>query len=800
MATSGTLEYSIYVAPYNYNDATIDWVITNRDYDAKTVTVRFSVKLLSRAGWSGDIDLYFGKNYSSIVNTANNALYVSEGLADFSYTHTFACESDGTCKFAPHLLIYDGADYWRENTSDSTLDFSLDATVSESTLSTTGGTLGNAYTLAVTRSNTTTKHTITYYTATNSSGTNSSYGGSIATKSTTESFSFTPALSLANRNTTGATIYIRYYVNTYDADGFAVGEKYTSWYAYAIPASIKPSITGLTWSENTSYMSKYGACVQDKSKLNISYSITGNLYGATIAKQELSVCGMTYTETSVVTDEIYESGTITITATVVDSRGRKATAETTVEVLPYTAPVISLLKVGRCDGLGVANDQGDYARVTMSAEVSPLNNKNAAVYTLQYKKPSDENYTTVSMTSYNGVYAITEVIKQFAADTGSTYKVIFTVNDDFHSDSVETSISTAAVLLHFSKTGHGIGIGKVSEEQEVLDIGFASRFYGGILQPVLDGAYDLDEITTPNTYSCDASFGYANSPVTSGTFTLEVMAAGDGSAIIQRITTNTSPVSQYTRICGGEWGSVTGAAGADGVGIASVTQTTVSTEDGGDNIITVRLTNGNTYNFTVKNGSTGEKGDKGDTGATGATGAKGADGVSVTHSWSGTTLNVTSASGTSSADLKGDKGDTGAKGDTGEKGDTGAKGDKGDKGDTGEKGATGDDGVSVTHSWNGTILSVTSASGTTSADLKGEKGEKGDTGEKGADGTMTFEDLTAEQKASLKGDKGDKGDTGDTGAAGYTPVKGTDYWTESDKAEIVQDVIDALPVYGGELA
>ena len=40
-------------------------------------------------------------------------------------------------------------------------------------------------------------------------------------------------------------------------------------------------------------------------------------------------------------------------------------------------------------------------------------------------------------------------------------------------------------------------------------------------------------------------------------------------------------------------------------------------------------------------------------------------------------------------------------------------------------------GVSVTHQWNGTVLSVTSASGTSSADLKGEKGDKGDPGEKG---------------------------------------------------------------------
>lgn len=41
--------------------------------------------------------------------------------------------------------------------------------------------------------------------------------------------------------------------------------------------------------------------------------------------------------------------------------------------------------------------------------------------------------------------------------------------------------------------------------------------------------------------------------------------------------------------------------------------------------------------------------------------------------------------------------------------------------------------------------------------------------------------------------KGDKGDTGATGADGKTPVKGVDYWTESDKQEIVNDVITALP-------
>lgn len=112
----------------------------------------------------------------------------------------------------------------------------------------------------------------------------------------------------------------------------------------------------------------------------------------------------------------------------------------------------------------------------------------------------------------------------------------------------------------------------------------------------------------------------------------------------------------------------------------------------------------------------------------------------------------------------------------------------------------------------------------------GPQGPVGPQGEKGADGTMTFEDLTPEQKASLKGDKGDKGDTGaagpqgepgpkgdkgdpgpqgpkgDTGETGAqgpqgekgepgtngtTPVKGVDYWTAADQTSIINQLKSA---------
>lgn len=63
--------------------------------------------------------------------------------------------------------------------------------------------------------------------------------------------------------------------------------------------------------------------------------------------------------------------------------------------------------------------------------------------------------------------------------------------------------------------------------------------------------------------------------------------------------------------------------------------------------------------------------------------------------------------------------------------------------------------------------------------IKGEKGEKGDKGERGADGapgkdgTLTFEELTPEQRETLRGEQGIPGEPG---ADGYTPIKGVDYF------------------------
>lgn len=112
------------------------------------------------------------------------------------------------------------------------------------------------------------------------------------------------------------------------------------------------------------------------------------------------------------------------------------------------------------------------------------------------------------------------------------------------------------------------------------------------------------------------------------------------------------------------------------------------------------------------------------------------------------------------------------------------------------KGEKGDDGISATHSWNGTILTVTSASGTSSANLKGEKGAdgtKGDKGDKGEQGPQGEKGAKGDQGVQgIQGEKGSDGAKGDKGDSGYSPIRGTDYWTDADKAEIKSYVDDAI--------
>ena len=118
---------------------------------------------------------------------------------------------------------------------------------------------------------------------------------------------------------------------------------------------------------------------------------------------------------------------------------------------------------------------------------------------------------------------------------------------------------------------------------------------------------------------------------------------------------------------------------------------------------------------------------------------------------------------------KGDKGDTGLTGPQGEIGPIGPQGPKGERGDKGETGPQGEIGPKGDR---GEI---------------GPRGEKGETGEQGPMGPQGLQGETGPVgPMGPEGPAGRDGLQGPKGEDGYTPVKGVDYFTEADKAELLK--------------
>lgn len=373
-----------------------------------------------------------------------------------------------------------------------------------STLSASNGTLGTAQTLTVTKQNSSFVHTITYKCG--------SATGTVCTKSSDTSISWTPPIDLANQNTTGMSVSVTFTVTTYN--GTATVGTATKTISCAIPSGeVAPSVS-FSVADPTGNWDKYGYPVQGLSKLTITINATGK-YGATIKSYSGTANGesfktKTYTTGVIKTTESIYKG-ISVTAT--DSRGCawSSTIYSSTTTLAYTQPVIEKLTVHRCNEDGTENEQGEYVLVTYSATVSFLNNKNSKVFTLKYKKTSESTYTEVQLNSSS--YFVRNATYIFAAESGSSYNVELDVTDDFATTKRATTVSTAFTMMHWKADGTGMGIGKLAEESNLLDIGLDTRFnkpvYGKALGldrlPAIPSNSDLNDYMEPGCYAVQSN-------------------------------------------------------------------------------------------------------------------------------------------------------------------------------------------------------------------------------------------------------------------------------------------------------
>lgn len=306
-----------------------------------------------------------------------------------------------------------------------------------------------------------------------------------------------------------------------------------------------------------------------------TYTVTYNANGGTGApSNQTKTYGKTLTLSSVKptrTNYIFKGWATSSTATTATyAVGASYTSNANLNLfavweLGYTKPRITNVVVSRSDSSGNISDDGPWCLVQFDWETD-LDVKSVLV---ENKKQSDTSWfgggysfaTSGTSGRVNSVIVSNDSSEPY--DLEYTYQIRITVSDGTVTDSTKTTtiIRTLPSLMlpidvRPPQKGEelGVSIGKTAEKPGCFDVGLKSYFRGGIeavkLETSAGTGVDLNDIVTPNVYRSvnKAASTYSNLPSgISGTFTLEVLDAGDEGQLMQRITCCSNNPLEYVR-------------------------------------------------------------------------------------------------------------------------------------------------------------------------------------------------------------------------------------------------------------
>ena len=354
-----------------------------------------------------------------------------------------------------------------------------------------------------------------------------SASGTIAT-GIASSVSWTLPVSLANQIPSATTGSGTIYCDTYSGSTL-LGTKSVS-ITLTVPGSVVPSAGTLsaTLAEDTSGTGLY---VKGMGKAKLTLSGASGAYGSSITSYTITGGGWTATNGALTTGTLASAGNITFTATVTDSRGRKASTTRTISVIDYTKPGVAVCDVYRCDADGNRKKAGTYFAVEINASYSAITGNTLSI-TARYKKQSESSYGTAMNVTNNGK----TVIGGGSIGASTTYDVLVTVADKYNSLLIQRTLSTKSVLQSFKRSA-GAAIGKVAELANWLDVAWNTRIRGNLKVDggMSDGAWNRDatdlmliNFSGDDPYNSNTNYDNVvrtedastliNSPVTSGPF------------------------------------------------------------------------------------------------------------------------------------------------------------------------------------------------------------------------------------------------------------------------------------------
>lgn len=460
MASSGFINTGDYEGRY----LQFSWKETSQNVSSNTTTITWTLK-----GAGGGNVWYKAGNFKVVIEgetvfSSSERIQLANGTVVANGTYTFKHAADGTKKFTASAQagIYTVA---VNCTGSGTFTLDTIARASQPSCITwpehtqNVGEFGDEISIHMNRHSDAFTHTVRYQFGSES--------GTIATGVET-GLKWVIPLSLMDLLPAATSGFGTIYVDTYSGST-KIGTKWCGFTA-KVPASVKPECT-VQVLDATNIQDTYGNLVKGLSKLHVKTNFYA-AYSSPVASYNVNANGVRYTDDEINTGVLSKAGTTTVTATVKDKRGRTSdAASASFTVLDYAAPTISALAVHRCDENGTENIRGWYVKVTFSAQIASLNNKNNALYDLRYKETTGSTWTQVSLVDLTNVYSVSDYDYIFAADGGSSYDVEVTATDRHSSASRGTSASTAFMLMNFGADGTSIGMFKTAERSNALDLG-----------------------------------------------------------------------------------------------------------------------------------------------------------------------------------------------------------------------------------------------------------------------------------------------------------------------------------------
>lgn len=359
--------------------------------------------------------------------------------------------------------IYNGSSYtdylkW----TAVTLEVDWQEPATQPSLSAATVEMGKSVTINTSAVNSAYRHTLRYAFG--------SASGTIAT-GIASSVSWTPPVSLANQIPSATAGSGTIYCDTYSGST-RLGTKSVS-ITLTVPGSVVPSAGTLSaaLAEDTSGTGLY---VKGMGKAKLTLSGASGAYGSSITSYTITGGGWSATNGALTTGTLASAGNITFTATVTDSRGRKASTTRAINVIDYTKPGVAVCDVYRCDADGNRKKAGTYFAVEINASYSAITG-NTLNITARYKKQSESSYGTAANVINNGK----TVLGGGNIGASTTYDVLVTVADKYNSLSIQRTLSTKSVLQSFKRSA-GAAIGKVAELANWLDVAWNTRIRGNL--------------------------------------------------------------------------------------------------------------------------------------------------------------------------------------------------------------------------------------------------------------------------------------------------------------------------------